>query len=162
MKEIDFAIKIRENFLHILNNLDEKSLNDIPEGFNNNIIWNFGHIIVTQQIICYKLSGLELLVDQDLVDRYKKGSKPEAAVSGEEIEMLKKLAFTTLEQLQQDYEQQKFQQYQSYTTSIGITMTDIEEGIRFNAMHESLHLGYALAQRRVILKEKSMVSKHKE
>jgi hypothetical protein len=35
-------------------NLDQ--LNTIPEGFNNNLIWNIGHIIVSQQLLVYKLS----------------------------------------------------------------------------------------------------------
>lgn len=34
-------------------------LNKIPEGFNNNLIWNIGHEIVAQQALIYKSSGLE-------------------------------------------------------------------------------------------------------
>lgn len=153
MKEIAYTRKGRENFIMLLDALDESGLNHIPPGFNNNIIWNFGHIIATQQIICYKLSGLEMQVDQELIDTYRKGTKPSGHVGGEEIEKLKVLAISTLEQLQKDFEAQRFQQYQEYTTSFGVTLSDIQEGVRFNAMHESLHLGYAMALRRVIMQE---------
>ncbi|MEK6477371.1 DinB family protein [Catalinimonas sp. 4WD22] len=153
MKEIAYTRKGRENFMKLLDALDEHALNHIPPGFNNNIIWNFGHIIATQQIICYKLSGLEMHVDLELIDSYRRGTKPNGHVSGEEIEKLKALAISTIEQLQQDFEAQRFQQYHEYTTSFGVTLSDIQEGIRFNAMHESLHLGYAMALRRVIMKE---------
>jgi len=32
-----------------------EQLNKIPEGFNNNLIWNIAHCVVTQQLLCYKV-----------------------------------------------------------------------------------------------------------
>ena len=52
-----------------------EELNKIPEGFNNNIIWNFGHVIVSQQIICYKLSNQPLKVSDEYVNKICKGHK---------------------------------------------------------------------------------------
>ena len=31
----------------------------IPEGFHNNILWNIAHCVVTQQLLCYKLAGVQ-------------------------------------------------------------------------------------------------------
>jgi hypothetical protein len=31
-----------------------EQLNTIPEGYNNNLIWNIAHIIVVQQMLVYK------------------------------------------------------------------------------------------------------------
>ncbi|MDF9799448.1 hypothetical protein OKW21_004711 [Catalinimonas alkaloidigena] len=153
MKEIANTLKARKNFMMILDAVDEKGLNHIPQGFNNNIIWNFGHMIATQQILCYKLSGLDMHVDKAVIEAYRKGTKPEGMVTGDEIKRLREFAVTTIDQLQKDFDEQRFQEYHEYTTSFGVTLTDIHEGIHFNAMHEALHLGYAMALRRVIMKE---------
>jgi hypothetical protein len=33
-----------------------EQLNKIPEGYNNNLIWNIAHVVVVQQMLVYKLS----------------------------------------------------------------------------------------------------------
>src|SRR5690606_41991140 len=72
---------IRQNFKSVLENNSLEDLNKIPKGFNNNIIWNIGHVVVSQQILVYKLSGLPLMVSDELVEKYIIGSKPEAPVT---------------------------------------------------------------------------------
>jgi hypothetical protein len=49
-------------------NLDQ--LNTIPEGFNNNLIWNIGHIIVSQLLVIN--FGLPMMVSDELVEKYKR------------------------------------------------------------------------------------------
>ncbi|WP_200976135.1 DinB family protein [Echinicola sp. 20G] len=147
---INHIIKTRENFINLINGLSLDQINQIPKGFNNNIAWNFGHIVVTQQIICYKLSGLPLLVEEDLVEKYKKGSKPEGPISEKELENLKILALSSLENLKNDLLIGSFKEFKEYTTSFGVTLTNIKEAIEFNSAHEGMHLGYAMAQRRMV------------
>src|SRR5690606_6624868 len=89
----------RKNFLNALSGLSIEQLNFIPEGFNNNIIWNFGHVVVTQQLLCYQMAGLELKVEPELTAKYRKGTKPEGLISEEELQKLKELAFPLLEEL---------------------------------------------------------------
>jgi hypothetical protein len=40
---------VREITLHTANSLPEDQINLIPKGFNNSIIWNFGHILIVQE-----------------------------------------------------------------------------------------------------------------
>jgi hypothetical protein len=44
----------------------------IPEGYSNNLIWNIAHIIVVQQMLVYKLSGLPMMISDEMVDKYKR------------------------------------------------------------------------------------------
>ena len=74
----DITIKNRKILESILDNSSLEALNKIPTGFTNNIIWNIAHVIVTQQILVYRLSGLPYLIPEDLVSRFKKGTSPEA------------------------------------------------------------------------------------
>jgi len=148
MLTVDYTQKSRENFVSLLDAFSVEHLNHIPAGFNNNLIWNFGHVIVTQQLLCYKLSGLEMQVSEEQVQAYRKGTRPEHAVSAEEVQKLKQLALQTVDQLRQDLEKGVFREFHEYTTSFGVTLSSIEEAVHFNSMHETLHLGYAMAMRK--------------
>ena len=46
-KEIDILRKARLKMLEKINELSLEQLNKVPEGFNNNIIWNMGRLIET-------------------------------------------------------------------------------------------------------------------
>ena len=117
-------------------------LNVIPEGLNNNLIWNIGHIIVSQQLLVYKLSGLPMLVSDELVEKYKKGTKPEHPATQAEVEELKALLFSTIQQTKLDYDAKLFQNYHEYTTSTGShVLKNTEDAMAFSNFHEGLHLG---------------------
>lgn len=125
-----------------------QELNTVPEGFSNNIIWNIAHTIVTQQLLVYNLSGLPMLVSDELVATYKKGTKVERDVSQAEVDAIKSLLFSTIEQTKKDYDNKIFKIYNSYTTSTHSTITSVEDAIAFNNFHEGIHLGYILALRK--------------
>lgn len=150
MTELTHLLETRKNFLRIVNSLTNEQLNHIPEGFNNNIIWNFGHTIVTQQLLCYNLSGNRMYTDKELVHKYRIGTKPESLVSADEVELLKSMALDLVNKFKADLKTDKFQEYKEYTTSYNVTLSNIEEAIKFNNIHEGLHLGYAMAIRKII------------
>lgn len=51
----------------------------------------------------------------------------------------------SLVRVQADYEAEVFQAYQPYTTTYGARLQSVHDGIRFAAVHEGLHPGYAMA-----------------
>lgn len=135
---------------HIENNSLEV-LNKIPEGFNNNIIWNIAHIMVTTQVLAYKLSGLPLSISDGMVAKYKKDSKPEGDVSQREVNEIKDLLVSTATQLEADYKNGLFVNYTEYTVSTtGNTLKNIDDVLHFNLLHEGMHLGYIMALSRAI------------
>ncbi|MDN3664799.1 DinB family protein [Algibacter miyuki] len=152
---MQFTFDILSNIRHISKDLLEKhsleDLNKIPEGFNNNIIWNFGHLVVTTQLLAYKLSGLPMHVSDAMVDKYKKDTKPEGPVSQAEVDEIKGLLISTYQQLEADYKSGLFQNYNEYTVSTtGNTLTNIDGALQFNTLHEGMHIGYVLALSRAI------------
>jgi hypothetical protein len=44
------------------------------------------HIIVVQQMLVYKLSGLPMKISDTLVEKYKKGTKPEQDATQAEVD----------------------------------------------------------------------------
>ena len=64
----------RAIYSRFLKNFSLEQLNTVPEGFNNNIIWNVAHALATQQSIMYTLSDLKPVVPQSWIDGYRKGT----------------------------------------------------------------------------------------
>lgn len=144
---------VRKNLKDILESTPYEELMLIPDGFNNNLYWNIAHCVATQQLLHYYLSGNSFRIDKYWVETYKKGTFPNLDVSTSEIEDLGFLLTETSKILVKDYEAGLFPEYTKYPTSFGITLNSIEEAIVFNNVHEGLHYGYALAQKRAILGE---------
>jgi hypothetical protein len=142
--------KSREILLQYLENYTPEQLNKVPAGFNNNLIWNLVHIVVVQQMLVYNLSGLPMMVSQELIDKYKRGTKPETDVTAEEIEAIKKLLFDTVAKTERDYANGLFKNYQSFTTMTGFQIMTIEDAINFNNYHEGVHTGAMMAIRKFI------------
>lgn len=132
-----------------------EQINEIPEGYKNNMVWNYAHAFVAIQGLCYQLGGVTPTLDADFIQHYKKGTQPNAHVNEEAWELMKKNITASCNQLKTDYEAGKFNQYSSYTTSFNFTLTNIEEAIVFATFHTGLHFGYALAQRKIILNKQT-------
>jgi hypothetical protein len=124
-----------------------EQLNTVPKGFKNSIFWNIAHTVVTQQLLTYGLSGQPLLIQDQLVAHYKKGTVTVHKANEKELEELKSLLLSTLEQTKIDYDNGCFKNFTPYTTSLKVTLSTIEEAIRFNVFHEGIHLGYILAMK---------------
>lgn len=135
----------REIVLQKIEGLTLEQLHTIPEGFNNNILWNLAHLVVTQQLLHYKLSGLNCLVPDDLIDKYRKGTAPSETLTAEEFEEIKELFTGLPDTLAEDYKAGIFTNYTPYTTSMGFELTSIEKAIAFNNLHEGIHLGVIMA-----------------
>ena len=147
---MDFSLgvfeKTRGFYKNYLDKLSLEDLNKIPKGFKNNIIWNIGHIVVTEQLLLYRLSGLPTMVSEEMIEKYKKETKPEGLVTQTEVDEISELLFSTIKKTQEDYNNNKFVNYQEYTVSTtGSTLKNIDDAINFALFHEGMHLGYILA-----------------
>ncbi|MFV8336823.1 DinB family protein [Flavobacterium sp. RSP29] len=126
-------------------------LNTIPEGFSNNLIWNIGHLIVSQQLLVYKLSGLPMMISDDLVEKYRKGTRPEEIVTQAEVDVIKSLLFETIQKTKVDYDNNIFKNYKEYSTSTGDhVLKNAEDAMAFSNFHEGLHIGVMMNIRKFI------------
>jgi hypothetical protein len=143
-QQFNVLIKSRELTLKAIENCTIEQLNKIPEGFKNSIAWNIAHLVVTQQLLCYKLSGLNCLVSDEMITNFQKGTAPTYSVSETEFENIKKQFISLPEILIEDYSKGIFHKYVEYKTSVDITLNTIDDGILFNNYHEGIHLGIIL------------------
>jgi hypothetical protein len=144
--------KNRELFLDLVNSLSIEQLNKIPEGYRNNIAWNFGHIVVSTQGLCYVRSGVKPDLQIPLRAKYGKDSKPESFISEEEINELKQQLVSTIDIIEEDLKNGMFKNITPYSTATyKHEMHSIEEVLTCTLAHDSLHFGYALAQRKLVV-----------
>ncbi|MCO4820468.1 MAG: DinB family protein [Flavobacteriaceae bacterium] len=146
----DISIKNRKILKSFLENLSLEELNKIPDGYNNNIVWNIAHTIVTQQILVYRLSGMPTIISKEMAEAYKKGTRPVKLLTQAEVDEIKGLLFSTIEKTKEDFLNNRFTEFETYTVTTKSTLTNVEEAIDFNNFHEGIHLGYILALKRAL------------
>tara|TARA_B110001454_G_C12717650_1_gene433247 strand:+ start:2951 stop:3406 length:456 start_codon:yes stop_codon:yes gene_type:complete len=139
--QFDVLRKSRELVLKELEGLTLEQIHTTPAGFKNNIAWNVAHLVVTQQLLHYKLSGLNCLCPDDLIDAHKKGTSPTKTFTEEEFDEVKELLIGLPDTLQEDFEAGIFKTYNEYPTSTGFVLTAIDNAIAFNNFHEGIHYG---------------------
>jgi hypothetical protein len=141
---------IRKVLIDVLESCSLEQLNKIPDGFNNNIIWNVAHCVAAQQTLVYKLSGLSTMVSEEFILKYRKGTKPESDVSQQEVDEVKGFLSTTLENTRKDFASGLFVDYNEYITSMGFILSNVQDALDFNNYHEGLHTGVIMALRKLV------------
>jgi hypothetical protein len=136
----------------LIDALSEKQLTTIPEGYNNHIFWHLGHVVVTQQLLHYRRSGLPLHIDENLIDLFKNGSSPRDWSDPPDPGRILSLLNTLPERLAQDYADERFKgiTFDGFTTRSGFELNSIDQAIVFNNYHEGIHAGYLMAMRRLV------------
>lgn len=140
----------RNLYLPFFDDFSLSQLNKIPNGFNNNLIWNIGHVIVAQQSLIYKGSNLPMHISDDLVNLYKPGTKPTATTSQDEINELKELLLTLIKKTEADFQNGIFKTYNVRTTGTGFHLASLKDAFEFNNYHEGLHLGFMMSIRKFV------------
>jgi len=142
--------KGRELALKTIDGLTLEQLHIIPEGFNNNIAWNIAHIVVTQQLLQYRMSEKDCLVSDELIDANKKGTKPTTQFTQEEFDEVLELFAGLPDTLEEDYDAGIFTEYNEYKSSTGFVLDSIDTAITFNNFHEALHLGVIMSLKKFV------------
>lgn len=142
-----YIIRTRERFLELIEGLTIEQLNTTPEGFNNNIIWNFGHIVVAATGLSYVRTGIQPDMEVPYQKLFGKGTRPVEVINQETINALKQLLLSSITQIKKDAEAGVFDQMKPYSTATyGYEMADFHEVLTCILAHDNLHYGYAKAQ----------------
>jgi hypothetical protein len=149
-KALDITRKTRSNFIKLLDGLTIAQLNKIPEGYSNNLAWNFGHIVISQQMICYVKGEIVEQLDEKFNTQYIAGGRPEYFIEDSELEFLKNEAFALIDKLEADLDSGVLDSYKGYLTRFGVEINTVQDAILYSMGHDKLHLGYALAMKKLV------------
>ncbi|MDQ0243527.1 hypothetical protein J2S09_001072 [Bacillus fengqiuensis] len=114
----------------------------IPDGFNNNIRWNFGHIAFVQEKLVFGLLGKEMGLPENYEQLFGAGTKPteweETPPSFAEIAMILTEQKTRIKDFIQGRLHEKLPT--PFTNRSGIKFYTVGEVFLFSFYHEALHI----------------------
>jgi len=145
--------RTRMSMLKTLDEFSEAQLYRIPEGFGNNIVWNFGHLVVSQQFLTYDLAGLPMNVSEDWIERFIEGSSPKNWAGKVDLEELREASLRLVVKTQEDWQAGVFADVSQmktqfpYKTSFGGELNSVREALHYNNYHEGVHYGTIRALR---------------
>jgi len=153
LKNIELLKGCRHYIFKNVHNMSKESLLKVPHSFKNNILWNIGHIIASQQILNYTLSGVTPRVDDQFLSYFRKGSSPEKWSPDNyqpDIDQILHLLQETPVMLEEDYNNNLFTNFKPYTTTAGSKLNDILDSMTYNQYHEGIHTGWILALKKLV------------
>jgi hypothetical protein len=137
--EILKASRIRLS--QLMHTLSLQELLTIPKGFNNNILWQIGHCISSQQRHMYMRSGIPVYISEEFMDNFKIGTSPSIWKTNPNVEEVKHLLMYTVDKLENDLKAEIFENYQSFSLPIGIQVNNHLEALQAAIYHEAEHSG---------------------
>jgi len=151
MYDIEMWVQSRKILVKFFRLFSEEQLLEIPFGFNNNLAWNFGHILQVHQSLIYKLSGLTVNLNDWEMDHFANGSSPKQWDINPDFDRIEFQLLNQCDQLKSDISKDIFKYYKGYTTSKGIYIPDFESALAFNFFHEGLHTGMMMSMRKLLM-----------
>jgi len=143
----------RARLLHLLETIDQDLLFQIPVGFNNNIIWQIGHCITSQQRHMYMRSGLPMHISEAFMEAFKIGSSPSSWKMTPDVDEIKCLLLDTVDHLASDLESGLFVNYTPFELAMGIKIENHIQALQAANYHEAEHSGKIFTYLKLLVKE---------
>ncbi|HYC87013.1 MAG TPA: DinB family protein [Chryseosolibacter sp.] len=144
IKKLDKIKKTRLFTLHEVEALSIEQLNRIPDGFNNNIIWNLAHMVSAFEAICYLRAGLAVTIDDQYLTPYLTNTRPTSFIGEGQTNEIKRLLVSTVENFQVNAGKNLFNSYEPSANifkQYNISLTSIDDAIEFLLFHDGYHAG---------------------
>ncbi|MDQ0199995.1 DinB family protein [Neobacillus ginsengisoli] len=145
----------RDNTIGQVAEVNDRTSLIIPEGFNNNIKWNLGHIYVVQEIFAFRSNEEKMKMPDHFMKLFSRGTKPgdwgEQVPSIHELIQLLENQFNRIEQVLEPRLKETVEH--PFTTSTGsLTLSTVEEFLSFCLYHEGIHVEAIKSIKRIIQK----------
>jgi len=131
----------RNRLYQLIETCNDETLFKIPEGFNNNVIWQIGHCITSQQRHMYMRSGLPMYITNEFMESFKIGSSPGSWKTIPDVHEVKRLLIETVNHLESDLESRLFINYEPFELPIGFQVKNHIHALQAANYHEAEHSG---------------------
>jgi hypothetical protein len=136
----------------VIGSLSDEQMLAMPDGFDNNIAWNLGHLILVQQSLIYRLSGLDSLTNRSHAAQFSPGTSPADWKKPLNVAELRSLLTESTQKVTADAQTNLFQSatFTPYTTTTNFHLPTFADAVNFNLYHEGLHFGAIMALRNLV------------
>jgi len=154
LKQLRF---VRENTINCVAEINDEVSLFIPEGFNNNIKWNLGHIYVVQEKFAFYFIKEKMITSNNYSELFTIGTSPTnwgkqalPTISG-----LIQLLENQIDRIEQALQfRLKEVTEKPLTTSTGLTLSTVEELLSFCLYHEGMHFATIKLYKRIVQNER--------
>ncbi len=151
------AARITRGYMKIrIEGLSEDQLRAVPKGAENNVLWNVGHIVLSNYRLIYRPTGVPVPLPSTWEGWFLPGTSPnDWGSNGPSVAEVLEQFETQVDRIATDHANGLFQTYKSFQLKSGSSLGSVEEALAFNLMHEGIHIGAIIALRRQLGHEDS-------
>jgi len=147
---LDQMKEIRGYLMASVKDLSDEQLLRVPDGFNNNILWNVGHSITDNCTMLYPPTGHEFPLPERYLEWFEPGKSPADWTDTPPIGEILESGVTMRDKLVEDCVAGKMEIYEPLTLGDGAVLDNIAYAIAHCNIHEGIHLGVILALRKFV------------
>lgn len=136
-------LKFTHSYLtRALSTVTLENVNEVPKGFNNSILWNVGHILVSNEMLLFANTGDELKLSQDVINLFKGGTKPsDWNTEPPTFKVICNLLDEQVERITTTYEGRLDEELNKSMKIANFEMKTVRDILGFVIFHEGLHTG---------------------
>ena len=152
--ELPLAFKtFRTTRFHMLRELEGLSQDDllaIPEGRDDNVLWNVGHLLCSLARLTYVRSGFALPIPEHYLALFGKNTTARDWTDTPDADEVFGHFHALPGQIEADYASGRFSRYEPLELAPGHTVESVEEAIAFHCFHEGLHIGMIISVKELL------------
>lgn len=127
--------------LYTVQDINEREVSLIPEGFNNNILWNLGHIYLVQEQFAFSFAQEPMEMPAGFMELFAPGTKPsEWTIQPPPLPELLQLLKEQSNRIREKLNGRLDEEVAAPLTLPGLTLHTIGELLTFNLYHEGVHV----------------------
>lgn len=141
---LELIDNMRRDLLKKTENLTVEQLNTIPNGFNNNIVWNLGHILVVTDEILNKNTLFSIPTYDFDTSGFKKGTRPDNVINEKDTSSIRSALSDTIPRFRRLLKDYALATQNKESELLEKLSND--KSIHFILFHEDMHISTILRQ----------------
>lgn len=142
---------IRNRTILALDSVDVETVLVIPKGFNNNLLWNFGHIFWALEELMHSFGNEQSTMSQEWIEMFRIGSSPrDWKASPPSLSEIRSALDTQPSRIIKTFSGKLFDKLEKpFKLGSELELTTLAEVLGFINWHEGLHQGTITAMTKI-------------